>query len=76
MLRPARRPRYRGRAKAGLQLQLTGAAISLARIDVHPVGVPRARTRTSRFAALGPAGPKPRRGREEPALELTGSVMS
>lgn len=50
-----RRSRYRGLAKTSLQHQLTGAAINLARIDAHLVGVPRARTRTSHFAALRPA---------------------
>jgi IS5 family transposase len=46
-----RRSRYSGLAKTSLQHQLTGAAINLARIDT-----PRARTRTSHFAALRPAG--------------------
>lgn len=53
-----RRSRYRGLAKTSLQHQLTGAAINLARIDAHLIGIPRARTRTSHFAALGPAEPK------------------
>ena len=53
-----RRSRYRGLAKTSLQHQLTGAAINLARIDAHLTGTPRARTRTSHFAALGPAEPK------------------
>ncbi|MDT0381853.1 IS1182 family transposase [Streptomyces sp. DSM 42041] len=53
-----RRSRYRGLAKTSLQHQLTGAAINLARIDAYLTGTPRARTRTSRFAALGPAEPK------------------
>ncbi|MFD4787018.1 transposase [Streptomyces sp. NPDC058459] len=47
--------RYRGLAKTSLQHQLAGAAINLARIDAHLTGVPRARTRTSHFAALRPA---------------------
>ncbi|MEV6126310.1 IS1182 family transposase [Streptomyces violaceusniger] len=50
-----RRSRYRGLAKTSLQHQLTGAAINLARIDAHITGTPRARTRTSHFAALRPA---------------------
>lgn len=50
-----RRSRYRGLAKTSLQHQLTGAAINLARIDAHLTDTPRARTRTSRFAALRPA---------------------
>ncbi len=50
-----RRSRYRGLAKTSLQHQLTGAAINLARIDAHLTGQPRARTRTSHFAALRPA---------------------
>ncbi|MFB1045583.1 IS1182 family transposase [Streptomyces chrestomyceticus] len=52
-----RRSRYRGLAKTSLQHQLTGAAINLARIDAHLTGTPRARTRTSHFAALRPAEP-------------------
>ncbi|WP_063747300.1 IS1182 family transposase [Streptomyces ipomoeae] len=50
-----RRSRYRGLVKTSLQHQLTGAAINLARIDAHLAGRPRARTRTSHFAALRPA---------------------
>lgn len=50
-----RRSRYRGLAKTSLQHQLTGAAINLARIDAHLTHTPRARTRTSHFAALRPA---------------------
>ncbi|MGW3196925.1 transposase, partial [Streptomyces sp. NPDC001118] len=50
-----RRSRYRGLTKTGLQHQLTGAAINLARIDAHLTHTPRARTRTSHFAALRPA---------------------
>ncbi|MFF0551076.1 IS1182 family transposase [Streptomyces sp. NPDC004311] len=50
-----RRSRYRGLAKTSLQHQLTGAAINLARIDAHLTDTPRARTRTSHFAALRPA---------------------
>ncbi|MET7936352.1 hypothetical protein [Streptomyces sp. NPDC005322] len=45
--------------RSGDPHQLTGAAINLARIDAHLTGTPRARTRTSHFAALGPAEPKP-----------------
>lgn len=51
-----RRSRYRGLAKTGLQHQLTGAAINLARIDAWLIGSSRARTRTSHFAAIRPAG--------------------
>lgn len=40
-----------GRTGSG---QLTGAAINLARIDAHLTDTPRARTRTSHFAALRP----------------------
>lgn len=50
-----RRARYRGLTKTCLQHQLTGAAINLARIDAHLTATPRARTRTSHFAALRPA---------------------
>ncbi|MDT9701886.1 IS1182 family transposase [Streptomyces sp. P17] len=50
-----RRSRYQGLAKTSLQHQLTGAALNLARIDAHLTGTPRARTRTSHFAALRPA---------------------
>ncbi|MCG6499378.1 transposase, partial [Kitasatospora sp. A2-31] len=50
-----RRSRYQGLAKTSLQHQLTGAAINLARIDAHLTDTPRARTRTSHFAALRPA---------------------
>lgn len=50
-----RRSRYCGLAKTSLQHQLTGAALNLARIDAHLTGTPRARTRTSHFAALRPA---------------------
>lgn len=50
-----RKSRYRGLAKTSLQHQLTGAAINLARINAHLTGTPRARTRTSHFAALRPA---------------------
>ncbi|WP_030682543.1 IS1182 family transposase [Streptomyces rimosus] len=49
-----RRSRYRGLTKTSLQHQLTGAAINLARIDAHLTDTPRARTRTSHFAALCP----------------------
>ncbi|GAQ77532.1 IS1182 family transposase [Streptomyces turgidiscabies] len=51
-----RRSRYKGLAKTSLQHQLTGAALNLARIDAHLTNTPRARTRTSHFAALRPAG--------------------
>ncbi|MCY0924530.1 transposase, partial [Streptomyces sp. H27-G5] len=51
-----RRSRYRGLAKTGLQHQLTGAAINLARLDAWFTGRPLAKTRISPFAALRPAG--------------------
>jgi len=44
--------------KTGLQHQLTGAAVNLARIDAHLTDIPRARTRTSHFTALRPADQK------------------
>lgn len=53
-LRPAQIPLPRP-CEDQLQHQLTGAAINLARIDSHLTENPRARTRTSRFAALRPA---------------------
>ncbi|GHB74598.1 hypothetical protein GCM10010377_76350 [Streptomyces viridiviolaceus] len=53
-----RRSRYRGLTKTSLQHQFTGAAINLVRIHAHLTGTPRARTRTSHFAALGPTEPK------------------
>ncbi|MFB1044372.1 IS1182 family transposase [Streptomyces chrestomyceticus] len=49
-----RRSRYHGLAKTSLQHQLTGAAINLVRIDAYLTDTPRARTRTSHFAALRP----------------------
>ncbi|MFD3352633.1 transposase [Streptomyces fradiae] len=51
-----RRSRYRGLAKTRLQHHFTGTAINLARIDAWLTGRPLARTRTSPFAALRPAG--------------------
>jgi transposase len=50
-----RRSRYWGLAKTGLQHQLTGAAINLARIDAWLTHTPHARTRTTPLAALRPA---------------------
>jgi transposase len=47
-----RRARYRGEAKAHLQHVATAVAINLDRIDDWHEGVPRAETRTSRFARL------------------------
>jgi adenine-specific DNA glycosylase len=47
-----RRARYRGEAKAHLQHVATAVAINLDRIDDRQEGVPRADTRTSRFARL------------------------
>ena len=47
-----RRARYRGLAKTHLQHVATAAAINLARVGDWFRTVPRAATRTSRFAAL------------------------
>jgi transposase len=47
-----RRARYRGESKAHLQHVATAVAINLDRIDDWQAGVPRAETRTSRFARL------------------------
>ena len=47
-----RRSRYRGLAKTHLQHVATAAAINLARLGDWFRAVPRAATRTSRFAAL------------------------
>ncbi|MCC3768312.1 IS1182 family transposase, partial [Streptomyces sp. UNOC14_S4] len=49
-----RQCRYRGLAKTSLQHHLTGAAITLSRLDAWTTGRPRARTRTTHFAALRP----------------------
>lgn len=49
-----RRSRYRGLSTAGLQHQLTGAAINLAPIEAHLAGTPHAGTRTSHLTALRP----------------------
>ena len=51
----ARTTRYRGLAKTHLQQVATAAAINLARLVDHWNGVPKAETRTSRFAALAKA---------------------
>ncbi|NIY65468.1 transposase IS4 family protein [Streptomyces malaysiensis] len=50
-----RRSRYHGLAKTSLQHQLTGAAVNLIRINAWLTDRPRAHTRTSPLAALGPA---------------------
>jgi transposase len=47
-----RRSRYRGETKAHLQHVATAAAINLSRASDWLEGVPRAATRTSRFARL------------------------
>ncbi len=47
-----RRSRYRGLAKVHLQHVATAAAIDLARLSDWFRAIPRAATRTSRFAAL------------------------
>jgi transposase len=51
-----RRCRYIGLAKAHLQHVITAAAMNLSRLAAWLVGVPRAKTRTSRFARLALAG--------------------
>jgi len=50
-----RQTRYRGLAKTHLQHIATAAAINLDRLVAWIDGVPRATTRTSRFAALAPS---------------------
>jgi transposase len=50
-----RRSRYVGEIKTGLQQVCTAAAINVARIVNWLAGSPRARTRTTRFAALAQA---------------------
>jgi transposase len=50
-----RQTRYRGLAKTHLQHVATAAAINLDRLIAWFDGVPQAKTRTSRFAALAPA---------------------
>jgi transposase len=47
-----RRSRYIGQAKTHLQHLLTASAINLVRFAAWKAGVPHAKTRTSRFAAL------------------------
>jgi transposase len=47
-----RRSRYRGLARTRLQHVATAAAIDLARLGDRFRAIPRAATRTSRFAAL------------------------
>ena len=47
-----RRSRYIGEAKTHLQHILTAGAINLVRVAAWKAGVPHAKTRTSRFAAL------------------------
>lgn len=49
-----RRCRYRGLAKTHLQHLATAAAMNLVRLEAWFRGIPPARTRTSRFAALRP----------------------
>jgi len=51
-----RRCRYVGLAKARLQHVITAAAMNLSRLAAWLMEVPRARTRTSRFARLALAG--------------------
>src|SRR5215218_2289859 len=50
-----RRSRYVGLAKTGLQQVCTGAAMNVSRVVRWLDGVPRARTRVTRFAALAQA---------------------
>ena len=52
--------RYRGREKTHLQHVATAAAINVDRIVAWLEERPRAKTRTSRFAALAPAHSRPR----------------
>lgn len=47
-----RRSRYLGLAKVRLQHLLTAVALNVVRMVAHLHGVPHAKTRTSRFAAL------------------------
>lgn len=47
-----RRSRYVGQAKTHLQHVLTASALNLVRFAAWKAGVPHAKTRTSRFAAL------------------------
>src|SRR5262249_22135727 len=58
-----RRTRYWGVAKTHLQHVAIAAAINIARLVAWLDGQPRAQTRTSRFAALAPAGALPSGGR-------------
>ena len=51
-----RRCRYVGLAKAHLQHVITAAAMNLSRLAAWLEDVPRAKTRTSRFARLARAG--------------------
>ncbi|MDQ3641219.1 MAG: IS1182 family transposase [Actinomycetota bacterium] len=51
-----RRCRYVGLAKSHLQHVITAAAMNLSRLAAWLAGVPRAKTRTSRFARLARAG--------------------
>lgn len=51
-----RRCRYIGLAKADLQHVITAAAMNLSRLAAWLAEDPRAKTRTSRFARLAPAG--------------------
>lgn len=50
-----RRARYVGVAKTHLQHLASAAAINLVRLEAWFAGLPRAKTRVSRFAALKPA---------------------
>jgi transposase len=50
-----RRSRYIGLAKTGLQQACTGAAMNVSRAVGWLAGATRAKTRVTRFAALGQA---------------------
>jgi transposase len=50
-----RHTRYRGLAKTHLQHVVTAAALNIDRLVAWLQNLPRAKTRTSRFAALAPA---------------------
>jgi transposase len=69
--------RYRGLEKTHLQHVATAAAINVDRIVAWLDERPRAKTRTSRFAALAPAGALPAGTRpEKTPADLPGSVSS
>jgi transposase len=72
-----RRTRYGGVAKTHVQHVAIAAAINIDRIVAWLDERPRAKTRTSRFAALAPAGALPSGTRPEKTLaDLPGAVTS